>query len=87
MITEQQYRKLMISYNTSGVVSDAAMKAAMHRTTAARYRKAQAGPSELKPPRDWTTRPDPLEKLWLLAKPWLENAPKLTEGVRLSCLL
>jgi|GEM_PF-3420575 len=40
MITEQQYRKLMISYNTSGVVSDAAMKAAMHRETAARYLKA-----------------------------------------------
>jgi len=87
MITEQQYRKLMITYNKTGVVSDAAMKAAMHRTTAARYLKAQAGPSELKPPRDWTTRPDPLEKLWLLAKPWLENAPELESKALFEHLL
>lgn len=77
MITEQQYRRLMTTYHQSGVVSHAAMKAGMHRETAARYLKAQAGPRQLKAPHNWRTRPDPLEALWLQAKPWLEASPEL----------
>lgn len=77
MITEHQYRRLMTTYNETGVVTHAAMKADMHRDTAARYIKAQAGPSQLKPPRTWRTRPDPLAALWLKAKPWLEASPEL----------
>lgn len=51
MITEHQYRRLMTTYNESGVLTHAAMKADMHRETAARYLKAQAGPGQLiKPP-------------------------------------
>jgi hypothetical protein len=44
MITEHQYRRLMKTYNETGVVSHAAMKAGMDRETATRYLKAQAGP-------------------------------------------
>jgi transposase len=77
MITEQQYRRLMTTYHQSGVVSHAAMKAGMHRETAARYLEAQAGPGQRKPPHHWRTRPDPLEALWLQAKPWLEASPEL----------
>jgi transposase InsO family protein len=77
MITEHQYRRLMTTYNESGVLTHAAMKADMHRETAARYLKAQAGPGQLIKPRTWRTRPDPLEALWLKAKPWLEESPEL----------
>jgi transposase len=77
MITEQQYRRLMTTYNETGVVSHAAMKAGMHRETAARYLEAQVGPEQLKKPHPWRTRPDPLEALWLQAKPWLEASPEL----------
>ena len=69
MITEHQYRRLMTNYRQSGVVSHAAMKAGMDRETAARYLQAQAGPAQLKAPHTWRTREDPLEALWLKAKP------------------
>jgi transposase len=77
MITEQQYRKLMTTYYQSGVLSHAAMKAGIHRETAARYIEAQAGPAQLQAPHTWRTRPDPLSALWLKAKPWLEATPEL----------
>jgi transposase len=77
MITEHQYRRLMTNYRQSGVVSHAAMKAGMDRETAARYIQAQAGPEQLKAPHTWRTREDPLEALWLKAKPWLEASPEL----------
>jgi transposase len=77
MITEQQYRRLMTTYQRDGVVSHAAMKAGMHRETATRYLAAQAGPGQLRPPHTWRTRNDPLEALWLKAKPWLEATPEL----------
>jgi transposase len=77
MITEHQYRRLMTTYQQSGVVSHAAMKAGMHRETAARYLEAQAGPEQLRRPHTWRTRGDPLEALWLKAKPWLEATPEL----------
>lgn len=77
MITEQQYRRLMTTYHQSGVVSHAAMKAGMHRETAARYLKGQVGPTQRKAPHNWRTRHDSLEALWLQAKPWLEASPEL----------
>ncbi len=56
----------------TGGGSDAALKAGMHRETAARYLEAQAGPQQLKTPHHWRTRQDRLEALWLQAKPWLK---------------
>jgi hypothetical protein len=56
MITEQQYRRLMTTYQRTGVVSDAALKAGMHRETAARYLEAQAGPEQLKKAHNWRVR-------------------------------
>ena len=87
MITEQQYRRLMTTYQQSGVVSDAAMKANMHRETATRYIKAQAGPDELKTPHTWRTRSDPLAALWLQAKAWLETSPELESKALFEHLL
>src|SRR5260370_30125708 len=46
-----------------GVVSHAALKAGMHRQTAAHYLKKQAGPEQCKEDRgqrQYRTRPDPL---------------------------
>jgi hypothetical protein len=46
VITEHQYRRLMRTYrNNGGVVSHAAMKAGMDRTTAAQYLRLKRAPS------------------------------------------
>ena len=66
-------------YN-GGVISHAAMKANMHRGTAARYLKANAGPEELKQargPRTYRTRPDPLQGIMPEAARYLEAAPEI----------
>ena len=82
MITEQQYRRLMTNHrDNGGVVSHAAMKAGMHRQTAAHYLKQQAGPDQCKEDRgqrQYRTRPDPLgDGLWEAALSWLEPTPEL----------
>lgn len=59
MITEHQYRRLMKEYQQSGQIGRAALKASMDRKTAARYLAARHGP-EVKQPRWWRTRSDPL---------------------------
>lgn len=63
-----------------GVVSHAAMKANMHRRTAARYLEANAGPEELtqqRGPRTYRTRPDPLKEIMPEAARYLEAAPEI----------
>ena len=47
-----------------GRISDAAMKAGMHRETARWYVEAGTLPSMIAAPRDWRTRPDPFEDHW-----------------------
>ena len=66
MITEPQYRILMKTYQTSDVASHAALKAGIHRTTAARYLTTGVGPAELKQRQPTRTRrrPDPIEAIW-----------------------
>jgi hypothetical protein len=82
VITEQQYRRLMTNHRENGgVVNHAAMKAGMHRQTAASYLKKQAGPEQCKEDRgqrQYRTRPDPLGSgLWEAAITWLEPTPEL----------
>lgn len=76
MITEHQYRRLMKEYQQSGHVGRAALKASMDRKTAARYVALGHGP-EVRPPRSWRTRADPLKAVWPEAERWLERAPEL----------
>jgi transposase InsO family protein len=76
MITAQQYRRLMKEYQQSGLVGRAALKASMDRKTAARYLAAGHGP-EVKEPRWWRTRSDPLQAVWPEAERWLGRAPEL----------
>lgn len=65
---------------SKGNVSCAAMKAGMHRRSAARYIKAGMGPAEmaeLAPPRS-RRRPDPLaDGLWDAALTWLVPTPEI----------
>lgn len=77
MITEQQYRRLMKEYQSSGLLGQAAMKAGMHRETARRYVAAQTGPDELRPAHTWRTRSDPLKEIWTEAQRWLEESPEV----------
>ena len=66
--------------NTGGVISHAAVKANMHRGTAARYLKANAGPEDLKQergPRKYRTRSNPLQGIMPEAARYLEAAPEI----------
>lgn len=77
MITEQQYRRLMKEYQSSGLLGQAAVKAGMHRETARRYVAAQTGPEDLRQPHTWRTRTDPLKEVWPEAERWLEESPEV----------
>ena len=75
MVTEQQYQRLMKEYVKSGVLGTAAMKAGMHRETAAKYVAAGQGPQPEK--RRGRRRPDPLTTIWASAERLLNDAPEL----------
>jgi transposase len=77
MITEHQYRRLMNEIQNCGVIDHAAMKAGMHRQTARRYLKAQAGPTAISKPHTWRTRDDPLCDIWPEAERWLAESPEI----------
>jgi hypothetical protein len=79
--TEQQYKILMKTLRENdGSVSRAALKAGIHRKTAARYIKNPKSPTERReqmPPRG-RRRPDPIpEAMWAAAKTWLERTPEI----------
>ena len=75
MITEQQYQRLIKEHAKSGVLGTAAMKAGMHRETAAKYLAAGQGPQPEK--RRGRRRPDPLTTIWADAERLLNDAPEL----------
>lgn len=75
MITEQQYQRLMKEYAKTGVQSTAAMKAGMHRETAAKYLLVGHGPQPEK--KRGRRRPDPLTTIWPAAERLLIDAPEL----------
>lgn len=75
MITEQQYQRLMKTYAHSGVLGTAAMKAGMHRATAARYVAAGHGPVHEQ--NRGRRRPDPLTTIWPEAERVLADAPEV----------
>jgi hypothetical protein len=81
MITERQYQKLMETFQENGGnVSDAALRAGESRETATHYLKDPRSPEErrqMRAPRSYRTRPDPLIELWPLTVTWLEQSPEL----------
>ena len=87
LITDQQYQRLMKTYNDSGVLGHAAMKAGVDPKTARRYIRAGKGPQELQPAHDWRTRVDPLAAIWPAAEQWLETTPELEAKMLFEYLL
>ncbi len=77
LISDRQYQRLMNEYNSSGVLTHAALKAGVDPKTARRYLRAGQGPAELKPAHTWRTRADPVKAIWLEAESWLNEAPEL----------
>jgi transposase len=79
MITERQYQRLMNERTKGRSVSAAAMRAGMHRHTAARYLELMHGPATAAAlaPKRGRRRPDPLKPLWPLAEPFLTETPEL----------
>ena len=67
----------MEEHQKHGKVGVAAMRAGMHRNTGSKYLKRGKLPSELKPPREWRTRPDPFAEDWPEIASRLEAAPEL----------
>ena len=75
--TDRQVRRLMAEYQNHGQVGKAALRAGMDRKTARKYLKSGKLPSELKEPRTWRTRRDPLEKDWDYVRQLLTDDPDL----------
>ena len=59
-VTDKQVRILREAMTKYGVAEVAAMKANMHRNTARKYLNTDRLPSDLRQPRDWRTRADPV---------------------------
>lgn len=70
-----------------GRIGHASMKAGMDRKTARKYVAAGRLPSELKPPRDWRTRPDPFTEHWSELELQLRDAPGLEAKTLLDELM
>jgi hypothetical protein len=87
LITDQQYQRLMKTYNQSGVLGHAAMKAGIDPKTARRYIRAGQGPQEMKPVHTWRTRADPVAAMWPAARRWLEETPELEAKMLFEHLL
>lgn len=80
MITQAQFDMLMKEHQKRGVVRHAALKANMHRETAAQYVKRRISPTERKQQRaarNYRTRLDPLAKVWPEVLRYLEETPEL----------
>lgn len=86
-VTDAQVRAMSEEYERSGNLSRAALKSAMDRKTARKYRDAGKIPSELKKERRWRTREDPFEEDWPRVRAMLEEAPELEAKTLFEFLL
>ncbi len=92
MINKRQYQTLMKKHlSNGGVISHAAIKAGVHRQTAARYLKGQDSPEDRRrpgaPPGE-RRRPDPLSGgLWEAAITWLKDSPEIEAKLLFEHLL
>jgi len=76
-VSNAQVRKLMEELGKTGQIGKAALRAAMDRKTARKYRDAGALPSELRKPRRYRTRSDPFDEDWAYIREGLIKAPEL----------
>jgi hypothetical protein len=78
MITpDRKVRKLMETYQETGKLSVAALRADLDRKTARKYLETGLLPSELKREHTWRTRTDPFAGYWGEAEEMLRGAPEL----------
>ncbi len=77
MITNQQYRRLMNEYQSTGNVTKSALKADVSPPTARKYMAGGKAPKQLQAKHSWRTRPDPLAGIWPEAEARLLQAPEL----------
>ena len=82
MISSQQYRKLMRSYQQSENLSTSALRAGVDRKTARKYAiEGSPGPEEPRLARQWRTRPDAFAEVWPQVEEELRREPELEAKV------
>jgi transposase len=88
MISSQQYRKLMRSYQQTDNLTASALRAGVERKTARKYvLEGSPGPDEPRPARHWRTRPDAFADLWPEVEVQLGREPQLEAKVLFEGLL
>ncbi len=76
MVTNHQYRRLLMLINTEKTQSIAALKAGMDVKTARKYLRSNTAPGEMKKIRTWRTRKDPFHEVWPEVEKMLEESPE-----------
>lgn len=76
-VTDAQVKELRTWLHQGASLKKAAMKAAMDRKSARKYRDLGQLPSQTQLSRTWRTRPDPLAAVWPQLEALLQNEPGL----------
>jgi len=77
MVTDSQVRRLKRLSKTEKTQEIAAAKAGMDAKTARKYLADGRLPGEIRPERNWRTRPDPFDSVWEQVRQQLEANPGL----------
>jgi hypothetical protein len=77
MISSQQYRKLMKSYQNEENITQSATRAGVDRKTARKYVHGASGTGEVCPERHWRTRADAFSEVWPEIETQLWREPQL----------
>src|SRR5271157_2872851 len=85
-ITDAQVKHLWHSLDQGVTLQTAALKADMDRKSARKYRDRKQLPSQLRQPRTYRTRPDPLAAVWPRLEELLQGEPRLQAKTLLSWL-
>jgi hypothetical protein len=81
-----QVKELRRELNQGASLRRAAMRAAMHRKAAQKYRELNQFPHEARQPHTWRTRLDPLVEVWLAVAEQLDMEPGLQAKTLCECL-
>jgi hypothetical protein len=82
MISSQQHRKLMRSYQQTENLSTSALRGGVDRKPARKYAiEGSLGPEEPRSARPWRTRPDAFAEVWPQVEEELRREPELEAKV------
>src|SRR3984893_14898356 len=76
-VSDAQVKELRKWLNQGASLHKGAMKSAMDRKTARKYRRLEKLPSEATKAHTWRTRPDPLAAVWPRLEELLQREPSL----------